>query len=114
MNVPRPVLPPIHLSDADNGRSISLSLSAELIVALPENPTTGYRWRVDSPSGPLALVADDFAVDRAAGAGAAGVRTFTFRAAAAGRASLRLSLCREWEHERPPLQRFSASVDIQP
>ena len=78
----------------------------ELVVSLPENPTTGYRWQLDSPGSFLAVEDDAFALPGRAGIGAAGTRLLTLRVTAAGRASLHLALRRDWEKDKPPIQDF--------
>ncbi len=103
----------IQISAADSGKTLVVHVSDELVVSLPENPTTGYRWQLDSPGSFFAVENDDFVLPRHAGIGAAGTRLLTLRATAAGRASLHLALRRDWENDKLPIQDFSASVDIQ-
>jgi len=98
------------VSPADNRKSFVLTVGDELIVALPENPTTGYRWELDSPGAPLRLERDEFAAGGAPGAG--GTRRLTFRASTEGRAHLTLKLRREWEKTQPPTEQFSVTADV--
>jgi len=107
------VLARIQISAADSGKSLAAHVGDELVVSLPENPTTGYRWQLDSPGSFFAVENDDFALPRHAGSGAAGMRLLTLRVTAAGRTSLHLALRRDWENDKLPIQDFSASVDIQ-
>ena len=102
------------ISSADNGKSLALQAGDELAVSLPENPTTGYRWQVDSSGPSLILEKDDFALPGEVQMGSAGTRLFTFRAAAAGHASLQLGLRRSWEQDKPALQTFSLSIQVEP
>jgi inhibitor of cysteine peptidase len=95
---------------ADDGNTFVVAAGDELIVTLPENPTTGYRWELDSPSAALVLERDEPRAGRVPGAG--GVRVLAFRAAAAGRVRLSLQLRRAWETMQPPLQKFSVVADI--
>lgn len=94
-----------------NGSSVALDMGDELTAALPENPTTGYRWQQGSSGGALELLHDDFK-EGGAGAGAAGTRRLTFRAAAPGRIRLVLVKRREWEHGVPPSEEFAVTVDV--
>jgi inhibitor of cysteine peptidase len=102
----------VEISATDHGKSLVLHAGDELVVTLPENPTTGYRWELDSlGSGPLVVETDAFAGPAPIAAGAAGVRSLTLRATAAGRARLHLVLRRAWEQNKP-LQDFSVSADV--
>lgn len=65
----------IQLSDADNGRTISTSPVCEVVLRLPENPSTGYRW--ETPDG-LAITNDDYLRADDLGVGGSGERRFTF------------------------------------
>lgn len=104
----------MQISAADSGKSLAADVGDELVVSLPENPTTGYRWQVDSLGSSLVLERDDFALPRAAAIGAEGTRLLTFRATTPGHARLQLALRRDWEKKKPPMQDFSLSVDVQP
>ena len=41
----------MELTDADTGAEHSLDVGQELVVRLPENRTTGYRWDLAVPDG---------------------------------------------------------------
>ena len=41
----------VSLTEADNGQSVQVRQGDAIIVRLPENPTTGYRWHIDRASG---------------------------------------------------------------
>lgn len=84
----------IELGAADDGRSVELRPGQVVVLRLPENPTTGYRW--EAPAG-LALLADSFEPGGAA-AGAAGLRVLRFEA---GAGSYRFDLRRPWGGGEP-------------
>ncbi|MGE5204696.1 MAG: protease inhibitor I42 family protein [Chlamydiota bacterium] len=104
----------IQISSADNGKSLAVRVGDELAISLPENPTTGYRWQVDSSGSSLILEKDDFALPGKVQMGSGGTRLLTFRAAAAGHASLQLGSRRPWEEDKPALQSFSLSIQVEP
>ncbi len=54
-----PAMTTILLTEADSGRSIAARVGDEIVVELPENPTTGYRWEVVTADG-LEPVADGY------------------------------------------------------
>ncbi len=72
---------------------ITAEVGGTVTLALPENPTTGYRWRLTSP---LAVVSDEF-LPSGATPGGAGERVFVLRVAAAGRHEVLAMLSRPWE-----------------
>ena len=96
------------LSEQDNGRTVDLPAGAIVTVRLKENPTTGYRWAVESAGG-LSLIADNTAASGAA-PGAAGVHEFQFRATSNGTFELRLKNSREWETDSSGIDRFNVTI----
>lgn len=95
------------LTQQDNGTHIELAAGSSLTVRLPENPTTGYRWIVESSEG-LQPISSDYQGGDAVGA--AGFRTFEFRGNRVGSCQLRLLNRREWETQEAPLDTFQATV----
>jgi inhibitor of cysteine peptidase len=97
----------IVLTEADDGREVDAGLNDLVVVSLPENPTTGYLWAVASETaGVLMLENSDFSAVAGAGVGGGGRRTFSFRAAAAGRATLELVCRRPWETDASAAARY--------
>jgi len=94
----------------DNGRSIPVALGELVALQLPENPTTGYRWAVET-AGSLTLVADSFAAGNAR-PGVGGVRRFEWRVTTPGTHELRLVHRREWEAAGQEIARFMVSVTV--
>lgn len=79
-------------------------------VRLDENPTTGYRWNIETAEG-LEMVGDSF--ERAGDAiGAGGVRVFQFRASEAGPHRLSIRKWRDWEGESSIIDRFYAIIVV--
>ncbi|HYD81338.1 MAG TPA: protease inhibitor I42 family protein [Paucimonas sp.] len=97
------------LDEQQSGRSVELAQGESLVVRLKENPTTGYRWTVESADG-LTLEGDG---GGAAGApGTAGLHEFRFRALQAGRHELRMKHWREWEGDKSAIGRFVVQVTV--
>jgi inhibitor of cysteine peptidase len=104
-------------SMADQGRSITLETGQELVLRLPSNPTTGYRWEIETldraylqPIGEAEFVQDETGEEQLVGVG--GVEVFRFRALEPGTTTLKLIYHRTWETE-PPLEIFELNIDIQ-
>jgi inhibitor of cysteine peptidase len=103
----------LQLASSDNGKAFDLTLGAQLVVALEENPTTGYRWSIDPVQPPvIALMGDDYTINAGAGMGGGGVRRFVFRVVEPGETQLSLRLARQWD-EQSVARRFVALLRVQ-
>ncbi|WP_440947446.1 protease inhibitor I42 family protein [Methanosarcina sp. T3] len=96
------------MSDQDKGRTLEVEAQSLITVRLNENPTTGYRWEVETAGG-LEMVGDSFEKTGDA-IGAAGVRVFQFRASEAGSHKLSIRNWRDWEGEGSIIDRFYATI----
>jgi inhibitor of cysteine peptidase len=89
----------VELTQSSLGASHELFVGDEVIIRLPENPTTGFRWSASlSSEGTLASGGDSFVP--ATGVltpGAAGERVLRFVAAHPGSALITLTHGRAWE-----------------
>ncbi|HEY9628009.1 MAG TPA: protease inhibitor I42 family protein [Coleofasciculaceae cyanobacterium] len=102
----------LSVTAADSGKSLEVSSGDTLSLQLPENPTTGYRWAVQSPENQnLELQSSEFSPP-SSGIGGSGQRVFTFRAKSSGTANLQLKEWREWEGDRSILNRFELTVRV--
>jgi inhibitor of cysteine peptidase len=107
----------VQLTDADNGRSVTLANGGTLIIALTSNPSTGFAWSVADPS-PSQLVLQGEPQYVPAGSttpvvGAAGTQVFTFKATATGEAKLTLNYARSFEPNVPPNKTFTVTVTVE-
>ncbi|WP_417693877.1 protease inhibitor I42 family protein [Pseudomonas sp.] len=94
---------------------VQLTNGQNLILNLPSNPSTGYRWAIqDSAGGVLkALGPEVYRNPEDAGiVGAAGVSTWRFRAFAAGTGRLRLTYQQPWAPEVPPVETFDCAISV--
>jgi inhibitor of cysteine peptidase len=102
----------IELTEHDQGREISAPLGETITLRLQENPTTGYRWALDS-AGQLQTVQNIFIPpDTGQPVGAGGTRVLQFKAARLGSHIIRLRLCRPWEGAGSALQHFNAAIVV--
>jgi inhibitor of cysteine peptidase len=105
-------MPETILTQAENHQSIQVSLNDAIVICLPENPTTGYRWTVDQiDQDKLTLQSTHFSLS-AAGVGVGGEKTLTFKANQSGIVHLQLKLWREWEGDASIIDRYQISVQI--
>ncbi|MFN9546986.1 MAG: protease inhibitor I42 family protein [Cyanobacteriota bacterium] len=99
------------LTSADNGARISLPTGASVVLRLPENPTTGYRWTV-APHPPVVAMEEGDDTQSGALIGAGGERCWHLRAISPGTTSLAFKHWREWEGESSVIERYALTVHV--
>lgn len=104
----------ITLTQADKGKSITVRIGDEIVIMLPENPTTGYRWAIDQTDENI-LVAQTPAFSPTPGGaiGGGGTRTFTFTAKKPGTVHLQLKLLRAWQGDSSIIDRYDVTIQVQ-
>lgn len=103
------------VTESQNGQTVTLARNATLTLRLASNATTGYRWKAVALPRNLKLVGSSYDTppDNPAGpaiSGGGGTQIFTFRAAAAGRGTLRLVYRQPWRGGALSSQAFRISV----
>lgn len=98
------------LRELDSGRTLQVERGELIILRLAENPTTGYRWGVESSQG-LELIDDQNTFGEGLGAG--GLRVLQFRSRRSGECELRLKHWREWEGEGSVIGRFQVNLVVE-
>jgi predicted secreted protein len=93
----------------DRGREVSVHAGDRIVLRLPENPTTGYRWAGEIP-GFLRVARDEN--EHGVAPGSAGYRVMELVATGPGRAELALACARAWAPESPNVERFSVTVEV--
>ena len=102
------------LTQADNGESLFVKGGDIVNVSIPENPTTGYRWAVDTvDASVLRLLNSTFSTSSGLAIGGGGTRTMTFQAVGPGSTSINLKLWREWLGDASIIGRFGADIRVQ-
>jgi inhibitor of cysteine peptidase len=100
---------------AQENETIHLAIGGATVIALPENPSTGYGWRLARPaSRNLALVSVSnagFARSTSGLIGAPGVRQFRIAARRPGTAVAVFDYIRPWEHVAPA-RRHVVTIDV--
>jgi inhibitor of cysteine peptidase len=94
------------------GERVHVRVGDEVVLRLPENPSTGYRWQLEPPHGSLELADDAYVRPRDGAVGSGGERHFTLRATNSGQAEIQLRLARSWE--RQAIRQGSVAVTIEP
>lgn len=94
---------------------VQLSTGQNLILTLPSNPTTGFRWTIqDSAGGVLRSLGPEVynSPQNSGVVGAGGHSTWRFQAFAAGTGRLRLTYQQPWEPEAVPAQTFDCTLKV--
>jgi inhibitor of cysteine peptidase len=103
------------LTQSDNGSTIHVRPRDRIVIRLPENPTTGYRWAPEAGDDRvISLVSSEFAPPAGGGVGAGGAVALVFEARAAGEGSIRAKRWRDWEGESSVRERFAIKVLVSP
>jgi inhibitor of cysteine peptidase len=107
---------PVTLGERDSGSSVSIGVGQKLNVVLDSNPTTGYRWAIDStPSACLAQAGESTYAPTPVSAGvtgSGGKETWVFEGQAAGQTSLKLKYWRSFEPTVAPVSVFEVTVRV--
>lgn len=87
----------------------------QLVLTLPSNPTTGFRWVLKDAAAPVlrSLGPEVYSNPEDAGlVGSAGQSTWRFQAASAGEGRLLLLYQRPWENWVAPAKTFDCQVRV--
>jgi predicted secreted protein len=86
------------LDESANGTTIDLALGGEVELVLPENRTTGFRWRLRPPvaSSCWVLEDDEFEPPVDSRLGRGGRHRWKLRAERAGACEIRIDYGRSW------------------
>ncbi len=112
---PKPPPEPVTVNADQSGTSVALASGQDLVVRLPSNPTTGYRWiyvepkdavlRVDGPSS--------YEAQSAGGAaGAGGTEIWKLAPLKPGQQQLRFEYRRPWEQDVAPSRVATYTVTV--
>jgi len=106
----------LELSADQDGKTATVAKGREIIVRLAGNPTTGFNWKVGEISGVAVKSQGDPTyvptqhAQRMVGAG--GTFVFKFLAVKPGKSTVKLVYARPWENEKPPVQSFTATIEV--
>ena len=94
---------------------ISLQAGQQLILSLPSNPTTGYRWAVQEDAAAVlkALGPEVYsAAEDSDLIGGDGQSTWRFQATAPGEAQLLLTYAQPWDTSAAPADTFDCQIRV--
>jgi inhibitor of cysteine peptidase len=103
----------ILIDQTQKNQTFDVSVSDTIIITLKENPTTGYRWKLDHGNEEIIKMEDSkYSMTSANGIGGGGTRTFTFKALSLGKTNVQLSLKREWEKKLTGFDQFKVFIMV--
>lgn len=98
------------LGPEHNGAVLTAKVGEPVTIRVPENPTTGYRWRLELDRDRIQVTLDQFeGPDQPRGA--PGMRLFALLPTRPGIAAVRLVKERKWEGR--PTDEFRVTLDVQ-
>jgi inhibitor of cysteine peptidase len=104
------------ITDADNGKQITVKPGDVVTLTLVSNPTTGYSWQVMEIDSAVLVQDGEPEYKQSPGSeglvGAGGTETFHFKAVGNGKTTLNLGYMRPWESV-PPTETFIIQVVVQ-
>ena len=104
---------PLELTQKDSGSTKQLAVGQTMKISLDSNPTTGYRWGIDSELPPqLQQVGEPIFTPSSSAMGASGTEVWTFSGKSAGNGELKLKYFRSFEPTATPPQAFSVTIDV--
>lgn len=104
------------ITDADNGKQITVKPGDVVTVTLVSNPTTGYSWQVMEIDNAILVQEGDPEYKQSPGSeglvGAGSTETFRFKAVGSGETPLGLGYLRPWESV-PPIETFTVKIRVE-
>lgn len=105
-------MPQLTLTEAEKDKSFEAHKDDLIVVRLPENPTTGYKWAIEEiGEGVLRSETSDFVLSPEARVGGGGERRLKFKAKKVGVAHVELKLARSWE-ESSGIDRYGFTIQV--
>ncbi len=112
----KPPPAPVTVSNAQSGTNVELAPGQTLLVRLPSNPATGYRWVYVEPKDAVLKVDGPSTYEAAQSAGstvgAGGTEIWKLAPLKAGRQQLRFEYRRPWEQDVAPSQVATYAVTV--
>ena len=102
------------VTEVDNGTTVEVHVGETLVLRLPENATTGYRWAIEALNADLVEAQEGQYISQSNAVGGGGQATWTLHAKAPGTSEIKLRLWRQWEGERSVQRHFGVTLRILP
>jgi inhibitor of cysteine peptidase len=101
------------LTQADNGKSVTIGPGETVRISLDENPSTGFRWALEQGNDEiLELLTSDYIQGSGPGVGGGGKRVWKFTAKKSGDARLVMKRWRTWEGDKSTVERLEVTIHV--
>jgi inhibitor of cysteine peptidase len=103
----------LRFTASKSGESAEIPKGESFEISLPENPTTGFRWKITATGEPVStMIGEDFRPGIAVGG--QGIHSWRFRTIQAGESEIAMVLQRSWEAPAKPAKTFALRVVVTP
>jgi inhibitor of cysteine peptidase len=106
----------LSLTDADNGKTVTVTQGQNVLVKLQSNPTTGYKWVVASTDRTFGYPAYDRFIKNGDAVGSGGIQRLTWKTKSplnmVGSHKVKLEYRRPWEENVNAAKTFEFTVNI--
>ncbi|MGB8220848.1 MAG: protease inhibitor I42 family protein [Methanoregula sp.] len=104
----------VTIDESQNGATVYVNRTSDIMLKLNENPTTGYRWNLTATPG-LVIVNDTFDPSNTTGklVGSGGTRLWEMNAAGTGTQTINAVYMRSWEPVTGNETTFAMTVIVQ-
>jgi inhibitor of cysteine peptidase len=102
----------LHVDESQNETEIVLQPGENLEIQLNENPTTGFRWALESVGAPACILVEDSYENSTVMPGAGGSHRWQFQAKQIGEGRIELRYRRAWEGQGAGTRIFSLRVRV--
>jgi inhibitor of cysteine peptidase len=101
----------LQFTASKTGESAELPKGESFEISLPENPATGFRWKITATGEPVStMTGEDFRPST--GVGGQGIHCWRFRTIQAGESEIGMVLKRSWGAPAEPAQSFTLRVVV--
>lgn len=104
----------ILLTDQNQGQVVAVRVGQLVVLSLPENATTGYRWAIDRIDTNLVEAGEPVRQYASTAVGSGGRIEWVFSLKAPGNTEIALKQWRRWEGDRSVVTRFHVQLRIVP
>ena len=99
------------LDERSNGQTVEAVPGQEVEIRLQENPTAGFRWRIEQTGEPVCTLVGDRFDPGLEAPGQPGAHSWKFQVIAAGTGAIKLAYRRSWGDSSAGAQTFTLSVN---
>ncbi len=103
----------INISQTDSGKTISVCTGDIVVINLPENPTTGFQWKMDAINNNTVILEKEmFSELGNGGIGSGSTKSYVLKTLTSGNHYIQLKHWKAWEGERSVDKRFGITLSI--